>query len=91
VEEGDRIVSWGSAFDSSSAAVILRPVRLLSDEALAQAELEMDNKDKLDLSREDDGMVYSYRLIRSARTIDLFRSASHRPGLKQCTDIDRSG
>jgi hypothetical protein len=72
VEEGDRIVSFGTRMlDGSSLALILRPVRTLSNEALAQAELEMDNKNELNLSQEDDGMVYSYRLIGSARTIDL--------------------
>lgn len=72
VEEGDRIVSFGArTLDGSSPALILRPVRTLSNEALAQAELEMDNEDGLDLSQEDDGMVYSYRLIGSVRTTDL--------------------
>jgi hypothetical protein len=72
VEEGDRIVSWGiESIDDSSFAFILRPVRTLSNEALAQAEFEMNIKYELDLSQEDDGMVYSYRLIGSARTIDF--------------------
>jgi hypothetical protein len=71
VEEGDRIVSWGRDSEDSSAAVILRPVRILPDVALAQAELDMDGMNERALSYEDDGMVYSYRLIGSARTIDL--------------------
>jgi hypothetical protein len=84
VEADDRIVSLGRAIEASSPAVILRPVRILPDEALAQAELEMNFEGEPDLSQEFDGMVYSYRLIGSARTMELQVDESSTSAGKWC-------